>query len=106
MKAYTQVRKNITQVARNNAPVSLFMWLALNDGNGNTIQIKSLQTAAVCIVQEQTSWQLIIVKKQIDASFPCVCPIVASWIPSYFDNAMMNFTITNRTDTFFHDKAH
>ena len=55
MKAYTQVRKNITQVARNNAPVSLFMWLALNDGNGNTIQIKSLQTAAVCIVQEQTS---------------------------------------------------
>ena len=55
VKACTQVRQNITQVARNSAPVSLSIWLALNDGNGNTIQIKSLQTAAVCIVQEQTS---------------------------------------------------
>ena len=34
---------NITQVSLNNAPVSLFIRFALNDGNGNTI--KSLQSA-------------------------------------------------------------
>jgi len=57
-------------------------------------------------------------KKQIDASFSCVCPVVdnkfrhnivkvaslwihsaiTSWIHSYFDNVMMKFMINNRVD--------
>ena len=52
-------------------------------------------------------------KKQIDVSFSCVCPVIDHEIrhnivkivcgstrlsPSYFDNVMMKFMISNRTD--------
>jgi len=42
----TSVYLNITHVSLNNAPISLLrLLLALNDGNGNMIQLKSLQSA-------------------------------------------------------------
>ena len=56
-------------------------------------------------------------KKQMDVSFSCVCPVkdkefrhnivkvvcgstraIASWIHSYSDNVMTKFMINNRTD--------
>ena len=51
--------------------------------------------------------QFVIVKKQIDVSFKCVCAvidhafrhnIIASGIHSYFDNVWTKFMINNRTD--------
>ena len=70
-------------------------------------------------------WQFVIVKKQIDVRFLCVCPVIdhefrhhivkvavdprgadlwihsaiTSWIHSYFDNVMAKFMTNNRTDT-------
>ena len=44
----TLVSQNITQVNLNIAPVSLRVHVALNDGNGNPVQLKSLQSA-VCV---------------------------------------------------------
>ena len=45
-------------------------------------------------------------KKQIDVSFPCVCPVIdtefrrniVKVVHSYFDNVMTKFMINNRTD--------
>ena len=65
---------------------------------------------------------IVTVKKQIDVSFSCVCPIIDNeyhhnivksslqihlaitlWIHSYFNNVMMKFVINNRTDAWKSD---
>jgi len=69
--------------------------------------------------RERAIRQFVIVKKQIDVSFKCSCPVIdnefcdnivkvvygstrlsaiASWIHSYFDNAMTKFMFNTKTD--------
>ena len=61
--------------------------------------------------RELTIWQFVIVKKHVDVSFSCVCPVIDDkfchyivkvlrihsaivlWIHSYFDNVMTKFMI-------------
>ena len=72
--------------------------------------------------REWTIWQMVVVKKQIDVSFSCVCPVIDNeyhhnivksslqihlaitlWIHSYFNNVMMKFVISNRRDAWKSD---